>query len=281
MQIVNTTRNLYRKYIHLPQLDAFIYRILDALTDTYAFFARFSFPANYIRRWKLNMLWGIYEPETYLFFKKIIKPGMTVVDIGAHIGYFTRLFSRLAGRSGFVYALEADPENFSLLKKNTKHIKNVALFPVAVSNKTGSINFYRSEKTGCHSTIQDTAQHKETITVPSSDMDSLLDKRQIQKVDVIKMDIEGGELNALKGMQKILNSNQSLSLVIEFNPGCLKQAGTSTREFIAYLSDLGFYIYAIHQAALIPITASEPNPEKYLLTDATFVNLYCSKNIVR
>lgn len=202
---------------------------------------------------------------------------MTVIDIGAHIGYFTRLFSRLAGSGGFVYALEADPENFSLLKKNTKRLKNVVLLPVAVSDKTGSINFYRSEKTGCHSTIKDTAQHKETITVTSSDLDRILDERAVQKVDVIKMDIEGGELNALKGMQKTLNKNHGLSLVIEFNPGCLKQATVTPRAFITYLSDLGFYIYAIHQDALIPITAAEPEPEKYLLPGATFVNLYCSK----
>lgn len=278
MQIVNTTRNLYRKYIHLPQLDAFIYTVLDGLTDAYAFFAQFTFPANYIRRWKLNMLWGKYEPETYSFFEKLIKPNMIIVDIGAHIGYFTRLFSRLTGRKGFVYALEADPENFSLLKKNTKHLKNVALLPIAVSNKTASINFYRSEKTGCHSTIQDLSQHKETITVPSSDLDSLLlNKDRTQKVDIIKMDIEGGELNALKGMQKILRANPNISLVIEFNPGCLKQAAVAPREFITYLSSLGFYTYAIHQNALIPITTREPEPEKYLLSGATFVNLYCSK----
>jgi FkbM family methyltransferase len=223
------------------------------------------------------MLWGKYEPETYSFFKKIIKPGMIIVDIGAHIGYFTRLFSRLAGRDGFVYALEADPENFSLLKKNTLHLKNAMLLPLAVSNQTGSINFYRSEKTGCHSTIEDRAQHKETITVASSDLDSILSNRQTEKVDVIKIDIEGGELNALKGMQKTLSTNRGLSLVIEFNPGCLKQAAVAPREFIRYISGLGFYIYAIHQDALILITAAEMEPEKYLLRGATFVNLYCTK----
>lgn len=224
------------------------------------------------------MLFGKYEPETYSFFKRLIKPGMIVVDIGAHIGYFTRLFSRLAERNGFVYALEADPENFSLLKKNTGHLKNVTLLQLAVSDKTGSINFYRSEKTGCHSTIKDTAQHKETITVASSDLDRILDERQVQKVDVIKMDIEGGELNALKGMQKTLSANRNLSLIIEFNPRCLKQTAITPRAFIIYLSDLGFYIYAIHQDALIHITATEPEPEKYLLPGATFVNLYCKKN---
>jgi len=277
VRIVNTIRNIYRAYVHLPWLDAFIYRILDTLTDTYAFFARFTFPSNYIRRWKLDMLFGKYEPETYSFFKKIIKPGMIIVDIGAHIGYFTRLFSQLTGHIGFVYALEADMENFSLLKKNTEHLKNVELLQLAVSNKTGSINFYRSEKTGCHSTIEDAAQHKETITVASSDLDSILNKIQAGKVDVIKMDIEGGELNALKGMQKTLNANRDLSLIIEFNPGCLKQATVATREFIRYLSGLGFYIYAIHQDTLIHITVDEQEPEKYLLPGATFVNLYCSK----
>ena len=90
--MVNVLRAFYRKYVHSPAVDRTIYAALDSLTNLLARYRRFSFPANYIRRWKLNMLWGLYEPETYRLFKEIITHGMTVVDIGAHIGYFTRLF---------------------------------------------------------------------------------------------------------------------------------------------------------------------------------------------
>lgn len=228
------------------------------------------------------MLWGKYEPETYKLFKHIVKSGMVVIDIGTHIGYFTRLFSKLTKQGGLVYALEADPENFSLLQKNTAHLKNVCAIKIAVTDKKGEINFYRSEKTGCHSTIPNTEQQKEVITVLATDLDSLLlDTEQISKIDLIKMDIEGGEMAALRGMKKIIGANPEIALVVEFNPGCLKMAKVIPTDFIKTLRDLGFKIFSIQSKDLIEIGPQENFPEKYLLPGATFVNLYCVKGSVQ
>lgn len=225
------------------------------------------------------MLWELYEPETVALFKKIIKPDMTVVDVGAHIGYFTRIFSRLAGKNGIVYAFEADPENFSLLQKNTAHLKNVRIFKTAVTDKKGEISFYRSEKTGCHSAIPHPEQQKEIIIVPSSDLDNLLlNQGETQKIDLIKVDIEGGEMAALVGMLEILNTNQNIALIIEFNPGCLKMTNTTPADFIKTLSNLKFKIFAVQANGLVEVSPQEKSPEKYLLPGATFVNLYCSRN---
>lgn len=224
------------------------------------------------------MLWKLYEQETVALFKKIIKPGMTIVDVGAHIGYFTRIFSRLADKNGIVYALEADPENFRLLKKNTARFKNVRLFQLAVSDRAGETNFYRSEKSGCHSIIN-LPQNKEIIMVPTANLDNLLmDTKNAQKIDLIKMDIEGGEMTALKGMVKILNSNPNIALVIEFNPECLKMANITPTDFIKTLSNFKFKIFSVQPNGLNAINPQETAPEKYLSTGAAFVNLFCIRN---
>ena len=146
--------------MHLPWLDQCIYKVLDALTDLYSYIRRYTFPEYYVRCGKFYMLCDIYEKETTALFKKIITPGMTIIDIGAHIGYFTRIFSKYAGSKGRVYAFEADPENFILLQKNTKHLKNIELFKTAISDKAGKIDFYHSNKSGCNSIIPAESRQK-------------------------------------------------------------------------------------------------------------------------
>ena len=74
----------------------------------------YSFPAKYGVRWKLKVLFRRYEPETTRLIARELKPGDVFVDIGAHIGYFTRLAAKKVGSGGRVIAFEADTENYSL-----------------------------------------------------------------------------------------------------------------------------------------------------------------------
>src|SRR4051812_32772734 len=101
----------------------------------------FSFPAKYSWRWKLEALMGQYEPETTRLFKKVLKPGMTFVDVGAHIGYFSRLAAKLVGEKGTVRAFEPVVENFPLLKSNLAMFPNAKIFQEALSDHAGTISF--------------------------------------------------------------------------------------------------------------------------------------------
>jgi len=277
MKIISTLRTIYRRLINLPWLDKIIYKILDVLTDVYCFLRCWHFPQNYLRRWKLDMLGGSYEPETRELFKKIIRPGMIIVDIGAHIGYFTRLFAALTGKTGTVYAFEADQENFELLAKNTRNFKNIKLCPQAVSDKSGSINFYHSEdKTGCHSVIPADFRQKK-ITVPAITLDDFIQEKNINKIDLIKMDIEGGELAALEGMRVTVYKNPSLTLLVEFNPGCLKLAGVDPLDFVRRLNDFDFEIFTVGEKQLIKIRPAEIARPEDILGGAEFINFYCAR----
>src|SRR3989344_1347789 len=274
--MIGTLRKFYRTHIHSPALDRAIYTILDSLTALLAKFYGFSFPDNYIRRWKLNMVWGIYEKETYDLFKRIIKPGMVVVDVGAHIGYFTRLFSKLVGNRGKIYAFEPDPENFGLLEKNTRRLKNVTTCKAAVSYAKKTMNFYRSEKTGCHSLVPDEARQREVISVESVELDAFLVEKGETRVDLIKMDIEGGEMGAIRGARKTLSA-PSICLVVEWNPSCPTQAGFSQDALFRELSSLGFKIFAIQKDTLLPVDPNSKNLPAELLRETDFVNLFCMK----
>ena len=115
---------------------------------------------------KLSINKSYEEFETKLV-KDIIKEGNVVVDIGANIGYFTLIFSRLVGRKGEVFAFEPEPNNFNLLKKNIEinDYKNVNLINKAVSNKSGKIELYLDDvNTGRHSLIAE-IPNKKHITI--------------------------------------------------------------------------------------------------------------------
>ena len=285
--MISTLRKLYRKHIHSPWLDRQIYRVLDLCTNFYAWACGYYFPKNFIRRWKLDIINSEYEKETVAVFKKIIKPGMTVLDIGGHIGFFTRLFSKMTGKNGKVIAIEADPENFSFLQKNTRKLKNVKNFFIAASDKVGTIDFFHCpEKSGCHSTLENIPLNFKTekISVTATDLDSLLAKQGITKIDVIKMDIEGGEVAALVGMKKLIANSPNLKMITEFAPDWIIAAGKTPLEFLKNLTNLGFKISAIVGDTLVPISSNSEESYKKILPKPnandsynSFLNLYCTK----
>ncbi len=110
----NKLEKFYQSFFHCRWLRQNLKVVLESIVNFVALLEGFNFPKNYIRQQKIVMLFNLYEKETATIFKKIVKSGMTVVDAGAHIGYYTRLFSKLVGPTGKVYAFEADPENYQL-----------------------------------------------------------------------------------------------------------------------------------------------------------------------
>lgn len=257
--------------------------VLDGAVNLYSAVCRYHFPANYIRRWKLDLLNDLYEKETMALVKKIIKPGMTIVDIGAHIGYFTRAFSKLTGPSGAVHAFEADPENFKLLEKNTDFMPNVRRYPLAISDHAGTIDFYHcEEKAGCHSALSNLPLNykMKKINVEAVDLDTALQKAGANRVDFIKIDIEGGETAALKGMKKTLEQ-KSVALLIEFAPAWIVAAGSTPQNFLSELTSFGFTIFAIMDKGLVKLNPQDDSYLKLLPKTETafneFLNLYCVK----
>jgi len=89
---------------------------------------------------------GISDRKKIAIIEEYLKPGMTVLDIGANIGYYTKLFSKSVGSTGKVFAFEPDDTNFRHLKENTKGLGNVTTINKAVGEKSQQVKLYYSEE---------------------------------------------------------------------------------------------------------------------------------------
>lgn len=199
----------------------FIKRILIKVVDNLAQSKAFVFPPTFIWKWKLSYLLEYYELETTRFFKKTIKEGMVVIDIGANLGYFTRLFSDLVGPSGKVYAFEPDEDNWEYLTKNTATRANVFLYKQAISNVDDTIDFYHvTGMTGTHTTLPVADSEKRNVLAKK--LDSFLATNGIEHVDVVKIDVEGAEEFVFEGMAQTFSQNPSPIVVFEYTPDTSK-----------------------------------------------------------
>lgn len=142
--------------------------------------------------------------------------GCIVVDAGARIGAFAAKISRAIGEEGRLIAIEPEPRNFSCLVKNIKanNLNNVLAIQKALWSRTQPLDIYLSGNAAAHSAYYDAfySSTDNSIRVDADTLDSILDDMNISSVDFVKMDIEGSEIEALKGMQKILTSNVQLAI---------------------------------------------------------------------
>lgn len=205
---------------------------------------------------RLSIL-GVYEPGTVKNFQEKIKPGDVVLDIGAHIGYYTLMAAKRVGKQGRVYAFEPSYDNFALLTKNIKinGYKNVALVNKAVAESTKKAKLFLSRvSSGMHSLIDIDSDNKNTIPVNAVGIDDFFGKNP-PRVSVIKMDIEGGEYGAVEGMTHLLKKSKHLTLFAEFSPFAIRRAKRSPRGFLSLLKSCGFKLYSIDESRnlLMPV----------------------------
>jgi FkbM family methyltransferase len=193
--------------------------------------------------------WGVYEKEETNLFKKLVKKGMTVVDVGANIGYYTLLAARLTGDDGRVFAFEPDPQNFALLSKNValNGCENVVAVQKAISNESERAKLFLDKTNlGAHSLSEANVQIDNTITVDVTSLDDFF-KNSNCKIDVIKMDVQGLEVKVLEGMVDTIDANENLVILTELWPLGLKNAGSSAEVFLEKLAEGGFTLYRVGQ----------------------------------
>lgn len=197
------------------------------------------------------------EKLTTQIFKQVVKDGDTVVDVGANIGYFTLLAARLVGKKGKVYAFEPEPRNYEAMLRNIvlNGYDNVFAVQKAVSNVTGIAKLYLSKiDVGAHTLREyhdhpqfEESQFGEFVEVGSVTLDEFFQEKR-HPIDVIKMDVEGAEMAALLGMDRIIGENENLKMFIEFYPSAIREMGYSPEEFIQkLLKYYGFSIIAIDE----------------------------------
>jgi FkbM family methyltransferase len=213
----------------------------------------------------LRLLLRKWEPDTVAYVKSRVKEGMLVVDVGAHVGYYTRLFAELVGPRGFVVALEPHPETFRLLTENVRCLAHVRPLSLAAGEKEGPATLFDAlVETGSaslrlHWTKRD-KQQRETraelaprtqqkiplvrYSVEVRRADNILRSLDINRgVDFLKVDVEGAEVTVLRSFGEMLRDVGEV--VCELGPSHLQSFATSAEELLALLRCNGFSEFGI------------------------------------
>ena len=188
------------------------------------------------REMGVRMAAGVYEPETVRFMRKVIKPGMRCLDIGAQTGFFTCLMASLVGANGEVIAFEPFATSYELLVRNVAENNwesRVRLRNIAVSDSDAEI------RAGVVAGMV-VADMNGVDIVKSVKLDNL----EFSKIDFVKIDIEGHEPSALRGMQQLLK-NDSPMILTEINEYWLNRAGSSAVQYISLLRSLDYELFKL------------------------------------
>ena len=225
---------------------------------------------------------GLHEPGTTAVLKRVLRPGMTIVDVGAHFGYFTVLFAGKVGKSGVVYAFEPDPTTFEFLERNTKRFEHVACVNAAVTDHNATVTLYRSKKSSHNSLwIRNAGESSGSISVKAARLDDALGDAV---ADFVKIDTEGCELEVLDSMTRLLERSPNITLLVELNP--LRMMGRDRRpeDLLQKLLQLGFEIGFINEkTSNIDITENNlANLKSYVdrHRDWNYFNILCTRRMM-
>jgi len=214
-----------------------------------------------------------WEPLTTSIIKSLVLPDDVFLDIGANFGYFSVLLSNRVNR---IHAVEPDNFNFDLLSKNLKYnnVTNATAYNVAASNKNGTSSFYRHHNSRMKHSLIRVVKNMSRGLIKVSKMDDLID----EKIDVIKMDVEGGEWIAAQGMKRIL-SDSSIFL-FEFSTKYLSKSNGI--KGLRNIAGKYKYVYAIVDRlnSIEKISFKDLNSNRYRRTSYSKENIVCSNRIL-
>ena len=263
MQQLSVKQNMCRTVIASP----------DAICVQYDWNLLVGVPSGDWRLAAYLSLGGHFEYGTELLFRKVIRPDMVVVDIGANVGIYT-LHALKAGAE--VYAFEPTPETFHILRHNValngfEYSPKVHLYNSAASDREEMTGFAVVANSCGHNSMFRESEDDKIIRVPTVRLDDTLDG---VKIDCFKVDVEGAEMLVLNGMERLLKNNASIVGFVEFAPGNLRRSGIEPRDLYDRLNQLGF-----RDIRLIDETSGETYAVRGYedICDAISVNLYIQK----
>ncbi len=205
--------------------------------------------------------------------QKILFAGAVVVDAGANVGIYSEFLSRCVGPNGVVHAFEPCPDNFMRLRRATRKLPNVHLCPAAVGQNSGETMLYVSDKLNVdHRVYVSEGDTRRALQVGMVALDDYF--KPGERVDLLKLDIQGYELHALQGARRIVNENREIKLLLEFWPYGLKQAGANWGELIEMLEGFAMNVMFVRADSLVPF-----EPRKVRTDVNWYVNLFASRSV--
>lgn len=186
---------------------------------------------------------GVYEPVTAAIIEHLLQPGDTFIDVGANIGFFTLLAAKSVAPDGRVYAFEPSSKIRGMLNAslNNNLYKNITVEDKACTETSGKFNLIEgnSAELGGTKVTDEAIDGNELVNGVS--LDEYILSNKILSIDLLKMDIEGGEDAALKGMKQTLADGIIENLIVEFHPHCgLVEGWPRTKELVAMIANFGY-----------------------------------------
>jgi FkbM family methyltransferase len=198
---------------------------------------------------------GEFENAETHFVDRFLQPGMTVLDVGAHHGLYTLLSSIRVGTDGRVVAFEPSPRERERLKRHIQSngCRNVQVIPTALSSSSGKSSFFLVEGASdyCNSLRPPAVQAKtRQVEVEVTTLDEFLAKTSMNAVDFVKLDVEGAELDVLKGATKLLRSNTRPILLVEVYDIRTEPWQYRACEIVQFLNALGYRWFSLTEDGL-------------------------------
>lgn len=215
---------------------------------------------------------GRYEPNEMYAVASLLRPGMCFVDVGANEGIFTLLAARLVGDSGAVHAFEPSPREAMRLADNValNGLANVHMHRAALGNAHGTAVLHVSdvEHPG-HNTlggfVYRESKQTDSIDVPVLTLDEVANQEGLERLDVLKIDVEGSETAVLQGARNVLQKFRP-ALLTEAQDVSLRQMGSSVSELVDLLRQQSYEIWAFSESG---------QPEPVTDDTVTSLNLIC------
>jgi FkbM family methyltransferase len=193
---------------------------------------------DYIQR---NVYLGTYEPYESALIRKFLTPGMTFMDVGANIGYYSLMASAAIGPSGRVFSFEPNPGLYRHLRTtiDANRIGNITLEQLALSDRNGTSELFVPKQSGNNTATMIANEGGDSVQVSVLTLDDYLDRRQIARVDFLKMDVEGFEPNIIQGARSAIRAKKIKAILCEFCGHWLRQNGTTPKDFYLLMRSLG------------------------------------------
>ena len=264
MSVLDSSLTLYRKTVkrfkpaHIAMHRIMSYVVIPFLEKVKGFQTIEDDPFWF----RLELLTNRHEIETTQQIQQLIKPNMIVLDVGAHVGYYSRMFSALVGDKGQIIAFEPHPRTHAILKQNVGNLSNVTTHQIAVAEQEGTAELYDYLMMSASGSLHydesladlqraqmgeydvaprhDTQFEMQKFTVKTVPIDKCLMEMGIQQVDFVKMDVEGAEMGALRSMKQTIANSPNLALIMEYNPQALKAFDHDPVQALTEILSMGF-----------------------------------------
>lgn len=209
---------------------------------------------------------GDYELPTIRFIRSFLTRDAVCCDVGAQMGYLSLAMATAAEGTTTVHAFEPESVNAERFAENValNGLRNVSLHRTAVSNVDGMLRLYLSNdrNAGTHSTIANSSNvSDEFVEIPSTTLDSFAAAQALERLDLIKIDVEGAEFDVLRGADRVLRTLRPC-VILELSDALQQQRGMTSKDIKVFMADRGYSAYAINDDGTL--VASAP--------DATHIN---------